>query len=264
MEDERGRRDDQGSIVAVPASPCRVVSLVPSLTEAVASVDPGVLVGATDYCVEPASLSVERVGGSKYPSVEAVLALAPDLVLANVEENRLEDVSAIRAAGVPVWVTYPQTVDDALVSLGRMFTAMSLPVPAWLGEAERAWSVPFPTVARRALVPVWRRPWVVLGSETFAGDVLRRLGVATLYADAPDRYPRPSLDDLRATSPDLLVLPDEPYAFTANDGPEAFPGVPFALVSGRHLTWYGPSLAEAPAVLSAQLAAAGGQDRVVR
>ncbi len=232
------------------------MSLVPSLTEAVASVDATVLVGATDYCVQPPTLDVARIGGSKFPSVEAVLALAPDLVLANVEENRLDDVEAIRAAGVPVWVTYPRTLDEALLSLARMFAAMSLPAPEWLDAAERAWSVPFPVIATRALVPVWRRPWVVLGSETFAGDVLKRLGVTTLYADDHERYPRPSIDELRAAAPDLLVLPDEPYAFTADDGPEAFPGVPFALVSGRHLTWYGPSLAEAPAILSAQLAAA--------
>jgi len=114
---------------------------------------------------------------------------------------------------------------------------------------------PAEPLAGRALVPVWRRPWVVLGSETFAGDVLARLGIIHGYADASDRYPRPSLDELRATEPDLLVLPDEPYAFTADDGPEAFPGVPYALVSGRHLTWYGPSLAEAREVLGRQLAA---------
>ncbi|MBM0260749.1 helical backbone metal receptor, partial [Micromonospora sp. 4G55] len=109
-------------------------------------------------------------------------------------------------------------------------------------------------VPRRAVVPVWRRPWVVLGGDTFAGDVLRRLGVANLYADDAERYPRPDLDALRAREPDLVVLPDEPYAFTSADGPEAFPGTPCALVSGRHLTWYGPSLAEAPELLAAQLA----------
>jgi hypothetical protein len=94
---------------------------------------------------------------------------------------------------------------------------------------------------------------VVLGGDTFAGDVLHRLGVVNLYADHPERYPRPTLDELRARRPELVLLPDEPYAFTATDGPEAFPGTPCALLSGRHLTWYGPSLAEAPAVLAAQL-----------
>ena len=104
---------------------------------------------------------------------------------------------------------------------------------------------------------MWRRPWVVLGSGTFAGDVLRRLGVANLYAGHVERYPRPDLAELRERRPELVVLPDEPYRFTADDGPESFPGVPCALVSGRHLTWYGPSLAEAPALLAAQLDDAG-------
>jgi len=250
------KRDDLGEALDLASPPRRVVSLVPSLTEAVASVDVTLLAGATDFCTHPGSLDVPRVGGSKYPSVDAVLAIVPDLVLANVEENRREDIEAIRAAGVPVWVTYPRTLDEAFASLRRMFDAIGVAEPAWLRSAEAAWAPPPSVVASRALVPVWRRPWVVLGSDTFAGDVLRRLGVAHLYADAADRYPRPALDELRAAAPDLLVLPDEPYAFTDADGPEAFPGVPYALVSGRHLTWYGPSLAEARDVLTAQLGGA--------
>lgn len=99
---------------------------------------------------------------------------------------------------------------------------------------------------------------MVLGRDTFAGDLLRRLGVDQVYADHTERYPAITIDRLRATAPDLVVLPDEPYRFTAQDGPEAFPGLPSALVSGRHLTWYGPSLAAAPAVLSAQLDRAFG------
>jgi ABC-type Fe3+-hydroxamate transport system substrate-binding protein len=232
----------------------RVVSLVPSLTEAVASVDRSVLVGATEYCTHPADLDVARVGGSKYPTVDAVLDLRPDLVLANVEENRREDVDALRAAGVPVWVSYPRTVNEALAALAEMFAVVGLPEPHWLAEAGRVWAPPPERVlARRALVPVWRRPWVVIGSDTFAGDVLRRVGVQHLYADAPDRYPRPSPAELRAAEPDLLVLPDEPYEFSATDGPADFPGVPFALVSGRHLTWYGPSLVEARDLLTTTL-----------
>jgi len=233
--------------------PRRVVSLVPSLTEAVAVTAPELLVGATDYCTHPAGLDVPRVGGSKYPSVERILALRPDLVLVNVEENRREDADALRAAGVEVWVTYPRTVDEALDELGRMLAALGHPSPAWLAAATQVWTPRGYAEARRAVVPVWRRPWVVLGSGTFAGDVLRRLGIANVYAADPERYPRPSLDQIRARDPELVVLPDEPYAFTDTDGPDAFPGTPYALVSGRHLTWYGPSLVDAREVLTAQL-----------
>lgn len=232
----------------------RVVSLVPSLTEAVASVDASMLVGATDYCTHPADLDVTRVGGSKYPTVEAIIGLRPDIVLANVEENRREDVEELRSAGVPVWVCYPRTVGESFPALREMFEVLEVRAPSWLAEAERVWAPPpGRPIAERALVPVWRRPWVVLGSETFAGDVLARLGVRHLYADAPERYPRPPIDELRAAAPDVLVLPDEPYEFSRDDGPEAFAGVPYALVSGRHLTWYGPSLVEARALLAEQL-----------
>ena len=242
--------------MAVPlaAPPRRIVSLVPSLTEAVAVTAPGLLVAATDYCTHPADLDVPRVGGTKYPSLRRVLDAVPDLVLANAEENRRADIEALRAAGVPVWVTYPRTLDEALTSLQRMVARLGVGAPPWLAAARAAWSVGPPGPPRRAVVPVWRRPWVVLGSDTFAGDLLRRLGIHNVYDDATKRYPRPTLPQLAARKPDLVVLPDEPYPFSADDGPEAFAPTPCVLVSGRHLTWYGPSLAEARSVLMAQLA----------
>lgn len=233
----------------------RVVSLVPSLSEAVAASAPGLLAGVTDWCTHPAGLTAERIGGTKNPDVRRILALAPDLVVANDEENRRPDLDALRAAGVPVWVTDIRTLEQAFGSLDRLLTlGCGLPRPAWLDAAEAAWAGvrPLPRPLR-AVVPVWRRPWMVLGRDTFAGDLLRRLGVELLHAGHPDRYPAIPLPELLAAEPELVVLPDEPYRFTAADGPEAFPGVPAALVSGRHLTWYGPSLAEAPEVLAAQL-----------
>ncbi|MGW0768014.1 helical backbone metal receptor [Streptomyces sp. NPDC002676] len=236
----------------------RVVSLVPSLTEAVAVSLPGALAGATDWCSHPESLAVTRIGGTKNPDVERIVSLAPDLVLANEEENRAPDLDALRAAGFQVLVTEVRTVPQAFAELERVLAACGAPArPRWLDEAEAAWSaLPEPAERRTAVVPVWRRPWMVLGRDTFAGDVLARLGVDHLYAGHPDRYPRVPLDELRAAAPDLVVLPDEPYRFTADDGPEAFPGLPCALVSGRYLTWYGPSLAKAPRVLARALRAA--------
>lgn len=248
--------DDLGTPVPLTRPPRRVVSLVPSLTEAIAVSAPGLLAGATDYCTHPPGLDVPRVGGSKYPSVERVLSLVPDLVVANAEENRRADVEALRAAGVAVWVTYPRTLDEAFGSLARLLGLLGASEPAWLGEARAAWEPPAPSPPRSAVIPVWRRPWVVLGGGTFAGDVLRRLGVANLYDGAAERYPRPPLAEMLARRPELVVLPDEPYAFAPHDGPEAFAGLRCALVSGRHLTWYGPSLAEAREVLADQLAAA--------
>jgi ABC-type Fe3+-hydroxamate transport system substrate-binding protein len=236
------------------SSPRRVVSLVPSLTEAVAATAPGLLVGATDWCSHPAGLDVPRVGGTKWPDVERVLALRPDLVLANAEENREDDVAALRAAGVPVEVTAPATVDQALDALDRVCALLGRPDPPWLRAARAAWADPprlDPPVP--AVVPVWRRPWMVLGRDTFAGDVLARLGVVNVFAGDAGRYPRLDRDRPASVEAELVVFPDEPYAFTADDGPEAWPQARPVFVSGRHLTWYGPSLAEAPRVLLAQL-----------
>jgi ABC-type Fe3+-hydroxamate transport system substrate-binding protein len=224
----------------------------------VAATAPGLLAGATDYCTHPADLDVPRVGGSKYPDLDRVRALAPDLVLANAEENRLADVEALRAAGVAVWVTAPTTLAGAFTSLRRMLGACGVAAtPAWLDEARRAWSSTYdgsPPV-RVAAVPIWRRPWMVVGTGTFAGDVLRRLGIGNAYEGSGQRYPTVTVDDIRASGADLVVLPDEPYAFSATDGPADFPGLDVALVSGRHLTWYGPSLLEARDLLERQLAA---------
>ncbi|MFI8188949.1 helical backbone metal receptor [Streptomyces sp. NPDC085946] len=236
----------------------RVVSLVPSLTEAVARTVPDALAGVTDWCTHPAGLGAVRVGGTKNPDVGRIVSLAPDLVIANEEENRAVDLAALRAAGAEVLLTEVRDVPQAFRELARVLDACGAAArPRWLDEAERTWSaLPAPETRTTAVVPIWRRPWMVLGRDTFAGDVLARLGVDHVHAAHPERYPRVPLEELRAAAPDVVVLPDEPYRFTADDGPEAFPGLACALVSGRHLTWYGPSLAEAPRVLGEALRAA--------
>lgn len=245
--------DDEGREVRVPATVRQVVSIVPSLSEAVARTAPGLLVGATDWCTHPAGLDVARVGGTKNPDVAAIVALAPDLVVANQEENRLPDLDALRAAGVAVYVTDIRTLDGAFASLTRMLAACSLDRPGWLDDAEQAWmSMSEPAVRRRAVIPIWRRPWMAVGRDTFTGALLARLGIDNVLADDPERYPR--FDPAELPPHDLAVLPDEPYLFTAADGPESFPEVPSALVSGRLLTWYGPSLLDAAHILPAALA----------
>jgi hypothetical protein len=320
--------DDVGVPVGVPRRIRRVVSLVPSLTEAVAVTAPELLAGATDWCTHPAGLDVPRVRGTKNPDLDKIVGLRPDLVIANFEENRDADLTALRESGIAVWTTVIRTLPEAFTSLERMLAICGLDAPDWLADARAAWEpgrarpegdaeAPHETAgetprrttgaetrettgaetretpgaetreatgaetreatgerprmtagaaardhdapagaARHAVVPIWRRPWMVLGRDTFAGDVLARLGVHNLYGRADERYPRVTVADMTARDPDLVVLPDEPYAFGPGDGPEAFPGHAVALVSGRHLEWYGPSLAEAPAVLRAQLGAA--------
>ena len=249
----RRLRDDTGAEVSVPDAVERVVSLVPSLTETVAVTAPGLLVGATDWCTHPADLDVVRIKGTKNPDVEAIAALHPDLVLANAEENRRPDLDALQAAGVPVWVTDVRTLDGAFTSLGRMIDTCGLRRPAWLDDAAlgvgrrpSARAAPHEPSSRSGGGPGWRSAPTPSPAPCSAGSAWTTCSRRHRTATPGSRWT--ALPDV-----DLVVLPDEPYRFTRDDGPEAFPGVPAALVSGRHLTWYGPSLVEAPDVLRAQL-----------
>ena len=222
----------------------RVVSLVPSLTEALASVSRERLVGATDWCTHPADLDVVRVRGTKNPDLAAIRALSPDVVVANHEENRELDVRRLRDAGVEVWVTDIRTVPEGVASMERLFDDLGWPRPGWLSEARELWCGPLPPATRRVAVPIWRDPWMVVGSDNFTADLLLRLGWANVFGDSPERYPHVTAAEIDTAGADVVLLPDEPYVFTAEDGPEAFT-TPAELVSGRLLTWYGPSLVEA-------------------
>ncbi|WP_139982599.1 helical backbone metal receptor [Nocardioides litoris] len=243
--------DDLGTRLDLDRPVGRVVSLVPSLTEALVSIEPGAVVGATAWCTHPADLDergVTRVRGTKNPDLAAIRALTPDVVVANKEENRELDVRRLRESGVRVWVTEIETVPDAVASMERLVDALGWTRPPWLAEARRLWCGPLTPVTRRVVVPVWRDPWMVVGSRTFTTDLLRRLGWANVVAEQRpdgDRYPTLALGEVDGAGADVVLLPDEPYVFTATDGPEAFTRTPTELVSGRLLTWYGPSLVEA-------------------
>jgi ABC-type Fe3+-hydroxamate transport system substrate-binding protein len=247
-------RDDLGADVPLSGPARRIVSLVPSLTEALAATAPGRLVGATDWCTHPADLDVRRVRGTKNPDLAAIRGLAPDLVVANQEENRELDVRRMREAGLTVWVTRIETVVEALASMSRLLDeALELSLPEWLDDAWGLWAAPPPPPRLRVAVPIWRDPWMVVGSPTYTDDLLARAGLANVLAHGPaareGRYPTVTPDEIDAADADLVLLPDEPYVFTADDGPEAL-RTPTRLVSGRLLTWYGPAMVEAHAVLT--------------
>lgn len=246
--------DDLGTPVVLPDRARSVVSLVPSLTEAIAVSRPELLVGATDWCSQPADLAVPRVRGTKNPDLRRIAELAPELVICNQEENRELDVRRLRESGIAVWVTRIETLAEAFESLTRLFVeVLGGGRPDWLAAAERSWAAPPRLPPLRAVTPIWRDPWMVVGAGTFTGDVLARLGLRNPFATAADRYPRLELAEILAARPDVVLLPDEPYVFTATDGPEAFEGLRTELVSGRLLTWYGPSLVTARAELEGQL-----------
>ncbi len=229
----------------------RVVSLVPSVTETLVAwgVAP---VAVTRFCEQP---GLPAVGGTKDPDVAAVVALAPDLVVVNDEENRVEDHDALVAAGLAVHVVTVRSVADVAPALAELRARLGLPpVPGP--------DLPPPRPAtRRAFVPIWRRPWMALGGDTYGSSVLERLGVTNAYADAHERYPTTTLEAAAAASPDVVLAPSEPYPFRDRHRAELGVVAPVVLVDGQDLFWWGHRTPAALGRLEALLADEGAPGR---
>ena len=257
--------------VTLEQRPQRIVSLVPSVTECVAQlVGPARLVGITKFCTEPqdAVPAIRKVGGTKDPDIEAIAALGPDIVLANQEENREEDVAALEAAGLPVYVGYPRTVRDSVDEVGRIATLLqSGQSRRWTkeleGEVGRQERLNKKRPRVRVFCPIWRRPYMAVGGDTYAGDVLRLAGGENVFESHPlgNRYPQVDLAELATADPEVILLPDEPYRFAKRHREEflALRSITAAregrvfLVDGRWLSWYGPRAEEALAGIEALL-----------
>jgi ABC-type Fe3+-hydroxamate transport system substrate-binding protein len=258
-------RDARGRPVDLPDRVERVVSLVPSLTEWLVHAGVGErLVGVTDWCAEPAEVvaALPKVRGTKNPDLRAIRALAPDLVVANAEENRKLDVERLEAGGLPVFVTMPTTVAGAVAELRDLAAAVGgLPraaaIDADLVAAVAAAYRSRPAPRRRYACAVWRDPWMWLGRRTYAADLLALAGADPVLDDPATRYPRIEPDAVAALRPDLVLLPSEPYAFGAADAEEVagWSGARVELVDGRALTWYGPRIPAALAAFRALLTA---------
>jgi len=252
----------------------RVVSLVPSLTET--AIWMGVTpVACTRFCEQP---QLRHVGGTKNPDLDAVLALRPDVVLMDREENRREDAEALRSAGIDVHVTAVRSVADVAPMLVLLATRLAVryepvdpveadpvepdpvepdPVeadPASLAERER-------TTCLTAFVPIWRRPWMTISSETYGSSLLAAIGVANVFAGHPDPYPTVTLDDVSAASPRIVLLPSEPYSFEPRHLDEiraALPGVITLPIDGQDLFWWGARTASAVGRLRESIDQAAG------
>ena len=256
-----------------PELPRRIVSLVPSLTEALFALGLGDrVVGVTDWCVHPAEAlaSLPRVGGTKNPDLDAVRGLAPDLVIANQEENTRRDVEQLEAAGVAVWVTYPRTVEDGVALLRELaergartaeLKSLVAPIEAVVGRARAE----VPARGVRVFCPIWKGPWMAVGADTYAHDLLTLCGGENVFAGRTERrYPLVREEEIVAAAPEVVLLPDEPYAFDARDVAELHElEVPAArdgrihLIDGTLVSWYGPRIGRAVETLRPLLGSVG-------
>jgi iron complex transport system substrate-binding protein len=236
--------------------PRRVISLVPSLTESLFDLGFGSsVVGITDFCTHPANglSGLPRLGGPKNPDVQAIIALQPELVLLNQEENTRQTVETLQEAGAPIWITFPRTIRTALDILWTLAGIYQSPTAAARVETiERAvkWSelALEDEKSIRYFCPIWQettaeglRWWMTFNQDTYAADVLRVVGGMNVFSDrcrryplaadlgmaeeqdpgeADTRYPRVTLEEILRAEPELILLPDEPFKFTDSDREE--------------------------------------------
>ncbi len=246
--------------IEVSQPPRRVISLVPSITEALFAFGLGdSVVGVTQFCVEPKDgvATKARVGGTKTLNLAKVRELEPELIIANAEENRQEDVRQLIAGGLKVFVTFPRTVAEA-IEMMRQIAGMTGTMEAAkpiLQEAEEALAEARSANDKRrrlrVFCPIWRSPWMTFGPGTYTHDVVSLCGGVNIFAHRHERYPRTELTEIARRDPQVILLPDEPYRFLPKHLPEltqydyisAVRDERIYLLEGKHLCWYGPRMA---------------------
>jgi len=246
----------------------RVVSLCPSITESLVAMGlADALRGVTRYCIHPkeALAGIPRVGGTKNPDLEAIRALRPDLVFCNSEENRGEDIELL-GREFRVDVSHPRTVAEIpalLRHFGRLTgreeesEKISLKVEEALARVEVG-------MGFRYVYLIWKDPWMSVGPRTYIADLLRRVGGSLSFKEktfSESDYPTFSESEIIASSPDVLILPDEPYRFRERDAAfwrERLPASRVVLVSGDDFCWHGVRTLRGLEAAAALAAAAPG------
>jgi ABC-type Fe3+-hydroxamate transport system substrate-binding protein len=285
MKREVRFRDSLDREIVLARAPRRIVSLVPSDTYSLIQLGAReLLIGRTRYCVEPAAdvVSIPAMGGTKNADIDAIVAAFPDLVLANREENTKKDLERIAAAGIAVYVSFPKRAAEGLAHLGRVSRMLDIGDDARVKDRLRGYYDALRDaeggVGRRPSVrtffPIWMEPLMTIHGDTFISDVLKLAGAENVFSDrarryplaadigkaAPlsaeqiegrdTRYPRVGWDEVVERAPELVLLPDEPHDFTAEDEarfraldipaakrPDNVAAV--VKVDGKDFSWYG-------------------------
>jgi iron complex transport system substrate-binding protein len=209
-------RDMLGREVTLPAPPARIVSLVPSVTEIVFSLGAqDRLVGRTDFCDYPAAVRDKpSVGGMVNPSLETLVALKPDLVVATNEGNREETVRQLERLRIPTYLVHANRVAETVDLIERVgaLTGRQADVPRLTGEMLRRIETvrravaPFPRP--RVLYVLWPDPLIVPGRASMLTELIDIAGGVSISAADGDAYPRFSLEAAVARAPEVIILAD--------------------------------------------------------
>ncbi len=250
--------DQLGRWVDVPATPRRIVSLVPSITELLYTLQlDDQVTGITKFCVHPESWFRQktRVGGTKNIRPGVIHELQPDLIIANKEENVKEQVDEL-AKKYPVYITDVNNLNDALEMIEQIGTITGTPAKATslISEINSAFNHLQTTNNKpQTGYLIWRNPYMTIGNDTFIHDMLLRCGLQNIF-DNTTRYP--AIDTWQLKQCDLLLLSSEPFPFTQKHIDELQPLLPntrIMLVDGEMFSWYGSRLLNAPAYFNSLL-----------
>ena len=236
--------DQLGDRHELVKTPCRIVSLVPSITELLC--DLGLrdkVVGCTKFCVHPKGFkkSITIVGGTKKVNITKVIDLQPDFIIANKEENTKEDIEALRLIA-PVWVSDIDTVErglDMVRSIGALCSAEER-TSGIIEASASILSSDFAEVKRVAYL-IWRSPYMTIGGDTYIHDVLNRSGFENVFGESL-RYPEVSIDVIKSKQPEVIFLSSEPFPFKqrhVEELKEQLGQLPIVLVDGEYFSWYG-------------------------
>ena len=224
----------------------KIVSLVPSLTELL--FDLGLessIVGRTKFCIHPAGrvASIPKIGGTKKVHVDKVIALEPDLIIANKEENQKEDVEAL-AKECKVLLTEIANYDQAIAAIKRIGVETSTRERAIeiCQKIELQFSRLRPkNPRRRVCYLIWQKPYMTIGHDTYIHDMLGRCGFDNI-AGGQTRYPTLTIEEMITSSPDYVFLSSEPFPFKQKHIDELqlhLPDAQIILVDGEYFSWYG-------------------------
>jgi ABC-type Fe3+-hydroxamate transport system substrate-binding protein len=240
-------RPDQLSYI-----PRKIVSLVPSQTALLHHLGlENEVTGITKFCIHPESWRSGKpiIGGTKNIHIEKILALEPDLVIANKEENIREQVE-ILAEKIPVWVTDVNDLPGALQMISDLgiLTGKTDEANLLTGSIQNRFnqlnnSIPIP-----AAYLIWRNPYMTVGNDTFIHDLLRRSGFSNVFGHLT-RYPEIDIEALEKSGCKVILLSSEPYPFSEKHIDEIaqhLPGVKIMLADGELFSWYGSHLLESP------------------
>lgn len=223
----------------------RIISLVPSLTELIIDFGlGGQLIGRTRFCVHPAEKvkTIPIIGGTKNPNIEKIIALKPDLIIANKEENTKKEVEEL-SKHVEVVVTEIDSVEEAIEWVQKLGVKLGVEEAAdqLITSVERLTSMTNDFHPISTAYFIWRQPWMTIGNDTYIHDIMNHFGLINIFGDQT-RYPETNLSELASLSPELVLLSSEPYPFKKKHFQEIrinCPNSRILLVDGEWFSWYG-------------------------